>query len=323
MLAFILFDHYLGSPNVSILQAIAIDYIIVILSNPKKINMLLPILIDQKEILKFYKAIDIHTHKGIQGHALIIAGSYGKIGAAVLASKASLKTGCGLVTVFVPKCGYDIVQISIPEAMVLTDTAEKYISEITFEIKPKAIAIGPGLGLELLTQNAFHNFLKTNKAPLVIDADALNILSQNKSWLSLLAPKTILTPHPKELERLIGKWDSDEEKFGKTIAFSKQYHLIVVMKGAPTHIIDGETVYENTTGNAALATAGSGDVLTGMICSLLAQSYGAIHAAILGVYLHGLTADIALPETGYQSFIASDIIGHIGKAYLTLENCQK
>jgi hydroxyethylthiazole kinase-like uncharacterized protein yjeF len=279
-----------------------------------------PIYIDQNEILKRYKPIDKYTHKGIQGHALLIGGSYGKIGAVCLSSKAALKTGCGLVTAFTPKCGYEIVQISIPEVMVLTDVQEKFISNITFDIVPQAIGIGPGIGQEQATQKAFHEFLKSNKTPLVIDADALNILSQNKSWLSLLQPKTILTPHPKELERLIGKWNSDVEKLEKTMAFSKEYHLIIVMKGAPTHIIDGEIIYENSTGNAALATAGTGDVLTGMITSLLAQSYEPIDAAILGVYLHGLTADIALPGTGYQSFIASDVISNIGKAYLSLEN---
>jgi ADP-dependent NAD(P)H-hydrate dehydratase len=279
-----------------------------------------PIYIDQKEILKRYKPIDKHTHKGIQGHALLIGGSYGKIGAACLSSKAALKTGCGLVTAFIPKCGYEILQISIPEVMVLTDVQEKFISNITFDIVPQAIGIGPGIGQEHATQNAFYEFLKTNKTPLIIDADALNILSQNKSWLSLLAPKTILTPHPKELERLIGKWNSETEKVNMTKAFSKEFHLIIVMKGAPTRIINGDTIYENTTGNAALATAGSGDVLTGMITSLLAQSYEPIDAAILGVYLHGLTADIALPETGFQSFIASDVISNIGKAYLSLEN---
>ena len=281
------------------------------------------IFIDQKEILKRYKYIDKQTHKGIQGHALLIGGSYGKIGSVCLSSKAALKTGCGLVTAFVPKCGYEIVQISIPEVMVLTDVQEKFISNITFEIVPQAIGIGPGIGQELSTQKALHDFLKINTASLVMDADALNILSLNKSWLSLLAPKTIITPHPKELERLIGTWKSEEEKFEKTKLFSKQYNLIVVMKGAPTHTIDGETIYENSTGNAALATAGSGDVLTGMITSLLAQSYEPVNAAILGVYLHGLTADIALPDTGYQSFIASNVIENIGKAYLTLENAQK
>ncbi|MGZ9736015.1 NAD(P)H-hydrate dehydratase [Flavobacterium sp. GNP002] len=279
-----------------------------------------PIYIDQKEILKRYKQPDKNTHKGIQGHALIIGGSYGKIGAVSLSSKACLKTGCGLVTVFIPKCGYTILQTAIPEVMVLTDIQDNIISDITFEIEPKAIGIGPGLGQAVETQNALYQFLKTNKTPLVIDADALNILSKNKEWFSLVPPKTILTPHPKELERLIGKWDSEEEKRSKAISFSKQYQLIIVMKGAPTQIIDGETVYENTTGNAALATAGTGDVLTGMITSLLAQSYEPVSAAILGVYLHGLTADIALPETGYQSFIASDVIANIGKAFLSLES---
>jgi ADP-dependent NAD(P)H-hydrate dehydratase len=278
-----------------------------------------PIFMDKSEILKRYKHIGYNTHKGIQGHALIIAGSYGKMGAAVLSSKACLKSGCGLVTAYVPECGYQILQISNPEVMMLTDESEKYISNITFDIKPQAIGIGPGLGQEIETQKTVHEFLKTNKIPLVIDADALNILSLNKDWLALLNPKTILTPHPKELNRLIGKWTSEEDKFDKTMAFSKQYDLVVVMKDAVTHIFDGETVYQNTTGNAALATAGSGDVLTGIITSLVAQSYEPFDAAILGVYLHGLTADIALPETGHQSFIASDIINYLGKAFLAIE----
>jgi len=279
-----------------------------------------PIPMDRTAILKIYKPIDAQTHKGIQGHALLIGGSYGKIGAMVLSSKACLKTGCGLVTVFMPRCGYEIIQTANPEVMVLTDVQEKYISKIEFDFVPQAIGIGPGLGQELETQNAFHEFLTNDKTPLVIDADALNILSQNKQWISLLPHKTILTPHPKELERLLGKWNSDVEKFEKTIAFSKLHLLIIVMKGAPTFIIDGDAIYKNTTGNAALATAGTGDVLTGMITSLLAQSYEPIDAAILGVYLHGLTAEIALPETGYQSFIASDVIANIGKAYLSLGN---
>lgn len=279
----------------------------------------LPKYIDHKEILKIYRTIDNHTHKGMQGHVLIIGGSYGKIGAVCLSSKAALKSGCGLVTAYVPKCGYDILQIAIPEVMVLTDNQERYISDITFEITPQAIGIGPGLGQELITQKAFFEFLEQNSFPLVVDADALNILSKNKQWIFLLPAKTIITPHPKELERLIGKWTSEEEKINLAKLFSIKYNLIIVMKGAPTMIIDKDNIYENTTGNAALATAGSGDVLTGIITSLLAQSYEPIDAAIIGVYLHGLTADIALPETGYQSFIASDIILNIGKAFLSLE----
>ncbi|MBS7233050.1 NAD(P)H-hydrate dehydratase [Flavobacterium psychroterrae] len=278
-----------------------------------------PLLITKEEILKFYKPVNPHTHKGLQGHAVIIAGSYGKIGAAVLASKSCLKSGCGLVTTFTPKCGYQILQISIPEVMVITDENTNFITNIHLPLQPQAIAIGPGIGKELGTQKALFEFLRINKAPLVLDADALNILSENQSWLELVPENTILTPHPKELERLIGKWNSESEKFQKTIAFSEKYKVIIVMKGAPTYIINKTEIYENTTGNAALATAGSGDTLTGIITSFLAQGYEPKYAVKIAVYLHGLTADIALPQTGYQSFIASDIIENLGKAFLELE----
>ena len=278
-----------------------------------------PYLITKEEILKIYKPVNPHTHKGIQGHAVIIAGSYGKIGAGVLASKSCLKSGCGLVTTFIPKCGYQILQISIPEVMTVTDENTNFITNIHLPLIPQAVGFGPGIGKELGTQKALFEFLRVNKAPLVLDADALNILAENQSWLELVPEDTILTPHPKELERLIGKWNSESEKFQKTIAFSEKYKVIVVMKGAPTFIINRNSVYENTTGNAALATAGSGDVLSGIITGLLAQSYEPIHATKLGVYLHGLTADLALPETGYESFTASTIIEYLGKAFLTLK----
>jgi hydroxyethylthiazole kinase-like uncharacterized protein yjeF len=276
-------------------------------------------LITKEEILKFYRPVNSLTHKGLQGHGAIIAGSYGKIGAAVLASKSCIKSGCGLVTTFIPKCGYQILQISNPEVMVLTDENTNFITRINLPFIPQAIGIGPGIGKELATQKGLFEFLRVNKSPLVLDADALNILSENQSWLELIPEKTILTPHQKELERLIGKWNSESHKFQKAIAFSEQYKVIIVMKGAPTFIINETTVYQNTTGNAALATAGSGDVLTGIITSLLAQSYLPLEAAQLGIFLHGLTADLALPHTGYQSFIASDIIENLGKAFLSLE----
>ncbi|MEO7978559.1 NAD(P)H-hydrate dehydratase [Flavobacterium sp.] len=279
-----------------------------------------PVLITKHYILKFYKPPTPETHKGIQGHAVTIAGSYGKIGAAVLSSKAALKSGCGLVTAFIPKCGYQIMQVAIPEVMVVTDEYSNSITNINLPIVPQAIGIGPGIGQEPATQKAMLQFLKNNKAPLVIDADGLNILSQNQSWMEFFPEKTILTPHLKELERLIGNWNSDAEKFQKTIDFSKKNKVIIVMKGAPTFIINQNKIFQNTTGNAALATAGSGDVLTGIITGLLAQGYEPEQAAKLSVYLHGLTADIALPETGYQSFTASDIIQYLGKAFLKLEN---
>lgn len=271
--------------------------------------------VDKHEIVKRYKPVDRCTHKGLQGHALIVGGSYGKMGSIVLSSKACLKTGAGLVTAFVPRCGHDILQISNPEVMVIADDGNKKIKNIDFDFTPKVIGIGMGMGQEKETQKAFHDFLKNNATPLVIDADALNILSKNKGWLSLLPKSTVLTPHHKELERLIGSWKSEEEKIEKVKNFSSKHQLVIVVKGAPTHIVYQDFTYENTTGNQALATAGSGDVLTGIITGLISQSYAPIDAAIMGVYLHGMTADIAYPETGYHSFIASDIITNLGEAF--------
>lgn len=276
-------------------------------------------LISKTEILKRFKPIGKFAHKGTQGRALIIGGSYGKIGSVCLSSKACLKSGAGLVTAYVPKCGYEIVLTVIPEVMVITDDFLDHITALNFDIEPKAIGIGMGMGLHADTQHTFFNFLKMNTVPLVIDADGLNILSQNKEWLETLTKDTILTPHYKELERLIGKWDTEEDKIEKVKIFSKKHNVIVVVKGAPTLIVDSNSVYENATGNQALASAGSGDVLTGIITGFLAQNYAAIDAAIVGVYLHGLTADIAVPETGHHAFIASDIIAYLGKAFLTLE----
>lgn len=267
---------------------------------------------------KRYRPVDAFTHKGKQGHALIIGGSYGKIGAVCLSAKAALKAGCGLVTAYLPKCGYTIIQSAFPEAMAITDE-EEYITHINFELEPKAIGIGPGLGQHPETQKAFHAFLNRYKHQLVIDADGLNMLSYNKEWLELLPDDTILTPHPKELERLMGSWSDGFDKIEKMIAFSKKHNLILVAKDARTQVVYKDHVYINASGNAALATGGSGDVLTGIITGLLAQGYDAIDAAVFGVYLHGLTADVAVPQTGMQSFTASTILDYIGKAYHKIE----
>ena len=270
----------------------------------------------REEFRKRFRSMVKNTHKGIQGHALIVGGSYGKIGSIVLASKACLKTGCGLVTAFIPKCGYEIIQISIPEVMVQTDDYLDHITNINLENNYQAIGIGMGMGQDADTQRAFHNFLKSNKTHLLIDADGINILSQNLEWLELLPKNTILTPHFKELERLIGKWESEDDKLYRVHQLSHKYNLIIIVKGAPTIVIYHHEIYENTTGNQALATAGSGDVLSGIITSLVAQSYNPLDAAIMGVYLHGLTADIGAPKMSYQAFIASDIIENIGNAYI-------
>jgi hydroxyethylthiazole kinase-like uncharacterized protein yjeF len=274
--------------------------------------------IDQTDIRKIYKKPAPDAHKGTQGHALLIGGSRGKIGSVVLATKAALRAGCGLLTAFVPQCGSQILQISVPEAMVLTGKGKKRISGIEVPFQPNAIGIGMGMGKTPKTAKAFGKYI-AGKAALVIDADGLNILAEHPHFLRRLAPQTILTPHKGELERLIGKWGSEAEEHQGASAFAKKYKVIIVDKGAPTVILDGESMWRNTTGNAALATGGSGDSLTGMITSLLAQGYSPLDAAKLGVYLHGLTADIALPATGTASFTAGDIAAYLGKAFLSLE----
>jgi NAD(P)H-hydrate epimerase len=200
--------------------------------------------------------------------------------------------------------------------MVEVDKSEKFISDIGNSDSFSAIGIGPGLGTEPGSQEAFYNFLSECKKPVVIDADALNILSLNKKWLSLLPAGTVLTPHPKEFERLAGKTDNGFIRLKKQIEFSRDHNCIVVLKGAHTSITtpDGKILF-NSTGNPGMATAGSGDVLTGIILSLLAQGYTSENSAVLGVYLHGLAGDIAAGESCYESIIASDIIINIGKAF--------
>lgn len=265
-----------------------------------------------KPLLKF-------AHKGTEGHALIIGGSLGKTGSVCLASKAALKTGCGLVTACLPKCGVPVIQANFPEAMAIADGGETHLSAIEYDLHPDAIGIGVGMGQHAETQQALLGFLKRNNAPLVIDADGLNILAQHREWLSLLPAKTILTPHPKELSRLIGEWSDDYDKIQKARVFAREHDLVLVVKGAYSLIMDREYLYLNSTGTPALATAGSGDVLTGMITSLLAQGYDPLQAARVGVYLHGLSAEIAVQHIHPRAFIASDIIDHIGKAYRELE----
>ncbi|MCL5128041.1 NAD(P)H-hydrate dehydratase [Algibacter sp. L4_22] len=275
-------------------------------------------LIGKNEILPNYIPRDKYSHKGQFGHALIIGGSYGKIGAVTLASRSALSAGSGLVTAYIPKCGYNILQTALPEAMVLTDVDDENITNINFTIKPTVIGIGIGIGTDSKTKKAFKAFLKANKTPLVVDADAINILAKRKSLLKLLPPESILTPHPKELKRLIGPWENDFDKLEKVKAFSNLHKVIVVIKGANTITVFDDTLYVNTTGNPGLSTAGSGDVLTGIITGLIAQSYHPVVASIFGVYLHGKSADIAVENYGYQSLIASHVIDNLGEAFIDL-----
>ena len=275
-------------------------------------------LIGKNEVLPVYKPREKYANKSTYGHALIIGGSYGKIGAVTLASRAALSSGAGLVSAYIPKCGYTVLQSSFPEAMVITDINEEMLTNIKFNIEPNVISFGVGAGTATKTITAFENFLKSNKTPLVIDADGINILAKKKALLKLLPEQTILTPHPKELERLVGKWKDDFDKLKKTKALSKKHNLIIVIKGANTITINQDKGYINTTGNPGLATAGTGDVLTGIITGLVAQGYEPLAATLFGVYLHGKSGDIAIEGLGYQSLIASHVIETLGEAYIDL-----
>ncbi len=272
--------------------------------------------IGKEDIAPLLKARRKFDHKGMYGHGLLIAGSNGKMGAALMGAGAALRAGIGLLTCHLPSSGRIIMQTAVPEAMLQPDTSDDLISKIEISASFDAAALGPGLGMDDLTGKAVHAFLKGFEKPLVIDADALNILAGNKNWFSLLSSDAILTPHPKEFERLAGKSNNGFDRLQKQIEFSMNYKCFVVLKGAFTSIsTPSGNVLFNSTGNPGMATAGSGDVLTGIILSLLAQGYSAENAALTGVYLHGLAGDIAVVKTGPEALIASDIINNIGNAY--------
>ncbi|MDC6407057.1 MULTISPECIES: NAD(P)H-hydrate dehydratase [Maribacter] len=274
-------------------------------------------LISKNEVLQFYRPRTKYSHKGTYGHALIVGGSYGKMGAVILTSRAALKAGSGLVTAYVPECGYGILQTAIPEVMVLTNGKEA-IEAIEFDMKPTVVGLGIGMGIHDKTVKALEHFLKANKLPLILDADALNILSKNQDLMDFIPENSILTPHPMELERLVGKWKDDFEKLEKVRQFTDKRKVVLVVKGAHSITFFEGRGYINTTGNPGMATAGSGDALTGIITGLIAQGYSSLQAAIFGVYIHGKSGDISVENTGYQALIASDIIEGIGSAFLDL-----
>lgn len=275
-------------------------------------------LISKPEAKALYKPRNKFSHKGTYGHALIIGGSYGKMGSVSLTTTAALRAGAGLVTVYAPKCGYEILQTLIPEAMVLTDPHEEIITSIEYEFDPDVIGFGVGVGTREETVEGFKNLLKKYKNPIVIDADGLNILSKNKALLDLLPEGSVLTPHPKELERLIGKWKDDFDKLEKVREFTLKYKLILVLKGAFTFTVTSKDVFINTSGNPGMATAGSGDVLTGVITAFIGQGYDPLRASILGVYLHGRAGDLAAADLSYEGIIAGDIAKNTGAAILDL-----
>ncbi len=260
------------------------------------------------------------SHKGNYGHALLISGSYGKAGANIFAAKSAHRTGIGLLTSVVPVCNYQILQISSPETMLFIDIEEKFISTLPDLSKYNAISIGPGIGFAEKTKLMLKKLIENYHNPIVFDADAVTILSENKDFLQTVPEGSIFTPHPKEFERLVGKCNTNFEEMQKQIEFSKKYKVFIVLKGAHTSISTPEgNVYFNSTGNPGMATGGSGDVLTGIILSFLSQGYSPSEAAIYGVYIHGLAGDFAAENKGQYPLIASDIIDFLSEALKSSE----
>ncbi|MBN8688414.1 MAG: NAD(P)H-hydrate dehydratase [Chitinophagales bacterium] len=259
------------------------------------------------------------AHKGNFGHAMLLAGSRGKAGAAVLSAGACLRSGAGLLTVHLPAAACDIVQTAVPEAMVETDSHADFISQVNITDRYSAVGIGPGIGQAPETVRCFEALLNQYKRPMVIDADALNILAAAPLLLKLIPAGSILTPHPKEFERLAGPVGNDPERIEKLMQLAKEWKSVIVLKGHHSLIATpGGKGYFNSTGNPGMATAGSGDVLTGILTGLLAQGYSPVEAALLGVYLHGLAGDIAAKEISEEALIAGDIVEYLGKAFLEI-----
>jgi NAD(P)H-hydrate epimerase len=281
-----------------------------------------PEFIEKLETSNFYTTSDVikpllhkrtkHSHKGTYGHALLIAGSTGMTGAALLASESCLRSGVGLLTTHLPKSAMLPLQIYLPEAMINPDKSDNCFSQLPDLQLYNAIGVGPGLGKAPETATALKLLIQNAKVPMVLDADALNIISENKTWLSFLPERTIITPHPKEFERLFGKTDNSAQRIEFQREMSVKHNIIIVLKGANTSItFPNGSCFFNSTGNPGMATAGSGDVLTGIILSLLAQRYTPEEAALLGVFMHGRAGDKAAAEKGMEAMIAGDITKHL------------
>lgn len=279
-------------------------------------------IIDERGVRAALKARDEFSTKDDFGRLMIVAGSIGMIGAAVLSSRAAMRAGAGAVVVHAPKCGYIVLQSSVPEVMVDMDDNDECVSKIP---RSKMVyALGPGLGTELSTINAVEAFLKQSSAPLVLDADALNCISLRRSLLDDIPRNSIITPHAKEFDRLFGEHFTEEERFLKAVDMAKALGIVIVLKGRYTKIVrpDGK-IFINVLGNPGMATAGSGDVLTGIIASLLAQGYSPATAASVGVYIHSLAGDMAKWVNGEEGLIAGDIVDCIGKAFLKVKDNSK
>ena len=277
-------------------------------------------LTDKSNIEQIYIPRKSFANKGNYGYACLVVGSYGMMGAAVLSAKACLRSGAGKLTCYICKEGYATVQTSVPEAM-CTIFGNTFIKDVEDLKNFDVIGIGPGIGRHLSHKQLLQKVFKNSKKPVVIDADALNVLSSYPALYKLIPAKSIITPHPKEFERLFGKSKSDFQRVDMAVQKAKELNIYIVLKGHYTFIATPDGIgYFNSTGNAGMATAGSGDVLTGIITGLLAQKYSSLNACILGVYLHGLAGDIAAKRLSQEAMIAGDIIDHLGSAFKQLQN---
>lgn len=271
----------------------------------------------EEDIKKMLNERKVFTHKGDYGNVLIVGGAKGMVGAAVLSSKAAIRTGAGKTTALVPECGYSILQIAVPEAMCLV-SGENHVSRIK-NWEESVVGIGPGLGTSDSTAAAFADFITACKKPIVVDADGLNLLAKNTELMHKLPANSILTPHKKEFERLFGSTKNSMQMLETARKECMKYNIFMILKGHHSIVItpEGDCFY-NMTGNPGMATGGSGDVLTGIVTSLLAQKYTSKEAAIIGTYIHGLAGDYAAAKHSMQSMSASDIIDALGKTFIHL-----
>lgn len=279
-------------------------------------------IIEENEVRKLLIPRHDFEHKGSIGNALLIAGSYGMAGAAILSARACLRSGVGKVTIHTPRKNYNAMQTAVPEAVMQMDREETLFSEAVDAEDFDALGIGPGLGQSENTAIALIAQLRRTTAPIVADADALNILANHRAWMQQLPKGIVMTPHPKEFERMYGnRCNGDYERLAKAREMAEHLQAFILLKGHYSALClpDGSVIF-NSTGNSGMATAGSGDVLTGIITALLSRGYRQREACIIGMYVHGLAGDLAAKEVGKESLIASDIIKYLPKAFLRLED---
>lgn len=273
-------------------------------------------LIDKGFVTSLLPKREKFAHKGMQGRVQLMAGSLGKMGAATLTGEACLKSGAGLLTIHVPKVGLNVVQTVLREAMAIADVCYSHISVVSDISNVDVLCVGPGLGTHADTVAALRQLLQKAEVPMVIDADALNIIAAAPALIEYIPKGSVLTPHVGEFERLFGKCPDGFARIEKMIEFSVMNQLVVVLKGAHTAVSDeAGNVFFNTTGNSGMATAGSGDVLAGVVAGLIAQGMSGRDAALSGVFLHGMAGDLAEKKVGKMSLMASNLLDELHQAF--------